>query len=52
MENIGSEENKKKPISRREVFKGLLAIPLLGVFTYNYWKDKALDLAKKKNSAA
>jgi predicted dehydrogenase len=48
MENIEPEENKKNPISRREVFKGLLAIPLLGVFTYNYWKDKALDLAKKK----
>lgn len=48
MENIGSKENKKNSISRREVFKGLLAIPLLGVFTYNYWKEKALDMAKKK----
>ena len=43
-----SEKNKKKLISRREVFKGLLAIPLIAVFTYDFWKDKILGIAKKK----
>jgi len=48
MKNMESKENKKNSISRREVFKGLLAIPLVAVFTYDYWKEKALGIAKKK----
>ncbi|MFZ1291632.1 MAG: Gfo/Idh/MocA family oxidoreductase [Melioribacteraceae bacterium] len=39
-----SKENKK--VSRREIIKGLSTVPILGVFTYDYWKKKSLEKIK------
>ncbi len=43
-----SKEGQKNQISRREVFKGLAAVPLLGVFSYDFWRRKTLEKAKRK----
>lgn len=44
------EEKKESTnsISRRNAIKGLATVPLLGVFTYDFWKKKALEKAKSK----
>ncbi len=41
-----SHEVLNTNISRRAVFKGLAAVPFLGLFTIEYWKNKTLDKAK------
>lgn len=43
-----AQDVQKKSISRRDAFKGLAAAPLLGIFTYKYWKNKTLEQAKNK----
>jgi predicted dehydrogenase len=46
-----SQENKKEPekkISRRDVLKGLAAVPVLGVFAYDFWKRETLNNVKNK----
>ena len=40
-----SEKNK---ITRRDALKGIAAVPLLGIFTYDFWKNKAIEKAKTK----
>jgi len=30
-------------INRRSALKGMAAVPLLGLFTYDYWKKKTLE---------
>ncbi len=35
-------------INRRSALKGMAAVPLLGLFTYDYWKKKTLENAKNK----
>ena len=48
MENKDSKDNSKNKISRRDALKGIATVPLLGVFTYDFWKKKALEKAKNK----
>jgi len=43
-----SKENSNNKISRRNVLKGLAALPVFGAFTYNHWKNKAFEEAKNK----
>jgi predicted dehydrogenase len=47
-----SDKNEKNTpnnkITRRDALKGLAAVPLLGVFTYDFWKNKAIEKAKSK----
>jgi len=41
-------KGKKNNISRRDVIKGLATTPILGVFAYNYWKEKTAKKIKNK----
>ncbi len=43
-----SKENSNNKISRRNILKGLAALPVFGTFTYNHWKKKAFEEAKNK----
>ena len=43
-----SKEKSNNQISRREVLKGLAAVPVLGLFTYDFWKKQTLEKARKK----
>ena len=48
MANKQSKDNSNNQISRRDVLKGLAAVPVLGLFTYDFWKKQALEKARKK----
>ena len=43
-----SKEEAKNHITRRDVLKGIAAVPVLGLFTYDFWKKQALEKARKK----
>lgn len=43
-----TEKKINNNITRRDALKGLATVPLLGVFTYNFWKKKAIEKAKNK----
>ncbi|RLD80070.1 MAG: gfo/Idh/MocA family oxidoreductase [Bacteroidetes bacterium] len=43
-----ADKNSKNKITRRDALKGIAAVPLLGVFTYDFWKRKAVEKAKNK----
>lgn len=43
-----SEKKSNNKITRRDALKGIAAVPLLGVFTYDFWKKKAIQKAKSK----
>ena len=46
---MADNKNKTgKKISRRDVIKGLATTPILGVFAFNYWKEKASRKIKHK----
>lgn len=44
---MDNKEDKNK-ITRRDVLKGISTVPLLGVFAYNFWKQKTSDKIKNK----
>lgn len=48
MANKKSKEEAKNHITRRDVLKGIAAVPVLGLFTYDFWKKQALEKARKK----
>jgi predicted dehydrogenase len=48
MAKIKPDDNSNNQISRRDVFKGLAAVPLVGAFMYDFWKKKTFEKAKKK----
>ncbi|MCF6222122.1 MAG: Gfo/Idh/MocA family oxidoreductase [Flavobacteriaceae bacterium] len=48
MKDKHNEEESNKKITRRNALIGLAAVPLLGLFTYDYWKNKTLENAKNK----
>ncbi|MEN8122589.1 MAG: Gfo/Idh/MocA family oxidoreductase [Bacteroidota bacterium] len=43
-----AEKKSNNKITRRDALKGIAAVPLLGVFTYDFWKKKAIQKAKTK----
>ena len=46
--NKSSNNESEKKVSRRDVLKGLVTVPVLGFFAYDYWKRKTFDNVKKK----
>jgi len=48
MANKKSKDNSNNQISRRDVLKGLAAVPVLGLFTYDFWKKRTLEKARNK----
>lgn len=42
------DDNSNNQISRRDAIKGLAAVPVLGALTYDFWKKKTFEKAKKK----
>ncbi len=48
MANTEDNNNSKNKISRRDILKGISTAPLLGLFAYNFWKEKATDKIKNK----
>jgi len=45
-ENI--KNNSEKNVSRRDIIKGIATTPILGVFAYDFYKQKTLDNLKRK----
>ncbi len=48
MPNKNNDNNLNGKISRRDIIKGISTIPLLGVFAYDYWKQRAKYKVKNK----
>ncbi len=42
------DNNSKGKISRRDIIKGIATTPILGLFAYNYWKEKTSNKIKQK----
>ncbi|MBE0460906.1 MAG: Gfo/Idh/MocA family oxidoreductase [Candidatus Aminicenantes bacterium] len=47
-----TESIKEQKIGRRDILKGLVTVPFLGVFSYSFWKKKLLDDKRKKEILA
>jgi len=48
MKDKEKKDKSNNHITRRNALKGMAAVPLLGLFTYDFWKKKTLENAKNK----
>jgi len=47
-ENENKKNNSEKSLTRRDILKGIATTPILGVFAYDFYKQKTLDKLKNK----
>jgi predicted dehydrogenase len=50
--SISQEKSSKGGIKRRDLLKGLAALPVVGVFIYSFFEKRSLDKNKKSNILA